>query len=360
MSSFRGSITGRRAHVIIVDDPHDIGDDIDRIEATVDTFNTVLLSRLNNRKTGRVLVVAHRVHEFDLSAYLSQNKRWRHVVLPLVATRDQTYKVTSGDWVRRKGDILRPDTFDPEDITELRESAFNRNFEMLYQQNYDSQTSPPIDASHFDGIVDPSTSSGPIVLSVDAGMTNTKRSAYSVIQVWRLMDEYYDLIDQFREQADFMDFRAELRRHRRILYRPVAILIRASRQRSRPSSRTWRASIKLLWCRSIRMAVPSQPGFARTWSRSWLSAYGYRLTPCGETTSSTNLLSSRTESLPTRSTPLRNFSIMRLGSWVSEVLGRRAWRRLVVAAVIQEPFLTQIGANPASPPAFIATGGSSF
>ena len=224
VSSFRGSITGRRAHVIIVDDPHDIGDDIDRIEATVDTFNTVLLSRLNNRKTGRVLVVAHRVHEFDLSAYLSQNKRWRHVVLPLVATRDQTYKVTSGDWVRRKGNILRPDTFDPEDITELRESAFNPDFEMLYQQNYDSQTSPPIDASHFDGIVDPSTSSGPIVLSVDAGMTNTKRSAYSVIQVWRLMDEYYDLIDQFREQADFMDFRAELRRHRR-LYRPVAILI---------------------------------------------------------------------------------------------------------------------------------------
>ena len=45
VTSFRGGFTGRRADVILVDDPHDIGDEIDRIEDDDEKFNTVLLSR---------------------------------------------------------------------------------------------------------------------------------------------------------------------------------------------------------------------------------------------------------------------------------------------------------------------------
>jgi hypothetical protein len=69
ITSFQAGFTGRRADVIIVDDPHDIGDEIEQIEATIETFNTVLLSRLNDRKNGRVLVIAHRVNERDLSSH---------------------------------------------------------------------------------------------------------------------------------------------------------------------------------------------------------------------------------------------------------------------------------------------------
>jgi hypothetical protein len=79
-TSFRGGFTGRRADVIIVDDPHDISDELEEIESTIKCFNTVLLSRLNNRKNGRMLVVAHRVHEHDLSAHLLQKKKWKHVL----------------------------------------------------------------------------------------------------------------------------------------------------------------------------------------------------------------------------------------------------------------------------------------
>jgi predicted phage terminase large subunit-like protein len=222
--SFHGGITGRRADAIIVDDPHDIADTPEQIEDAIEFFDTVLLSRLNHRKQGRILVVAHRVHERDLSAALLRKKKWQHIVLPLVATRKQTYQTASGKWTRRTGEVLRPEAFGPDDIDELREGCFNPHFEMLYQQDHDGATLPPIRADHFRTITKPMPHPAPIVLSVDAGVTKRWNSAFSVIQAWRVGANRYYLIDQFREQCEYSYLLDAIRRFRR-KYRPVAVLI---------------------------------------------------------------------------------------------------------------------------------------
>ncbi len=223
VTSFRGGFTGRRADVIIVDDPHDIGDELEQLESTIESFNTKLLSRLNDRKNGRVLVVAHRVHERDLSAHLMQKKKWRHVLLPLVATRDQTYETPSGNWHRRKGELLRPDIYSPEDIDELRENSFSPDFELLYQQDCDWQALPAIGPEHFPTITE-LMPPAPVVLSIDAGVASGRRSAFSVIQAWRVGASRYYLLDQFREQCEYSALRDKVRRFYKC-YRPVAILI---------------------------------------------------------------------------------------------------------------------------------------
>ena len=224
VTSFHGRFTGRRADVIIVDDPHDIRDDLDQIESTIESFSTVLLSRLNSRKKGRVLVVAHRVHERDLSAYLLRKKKWEHAVLPLVATKDQSYKTNSGIWRRRKGEFLRPDEFGQDELDDLRANSFQPDFEMLYQQDCDLQALPAISDEHFPIISELMPRSAPVVLSVDAGVTKRATSAFSVIAAWRLDADRYYLIDLFREQCDYSDLRREVRRFYS-RYRPVAILI---------------------------------------------------------------------------------------------------------------------------------------
>jgi len=224
VTSFGGGFTGRRADVIIVDDAHDIGDDLEQIEATIESFNNVVMSRLNDRKAGRVLIVAHRVHEHDLSAHLLQNKKWRHVVLPLVATREQVYQTTAGEWRRRAGNILRPDIYGPDEIGELRKNCFNPGFEMLYQQDIDADALPPIRPDHFGSFIPSMLPHGPIVLSVDPGVADRKRSAYSVIQVWKLAGGNHYLLGQFRQQAKFAYLRDNLRFLRKA-FRPVAILI---------------------------------------------------------------------------------------------------------------------------------------
>ena len=144
--SFGGSITGRGADLIIVDDPHDIKDagNPQQLERAIELFDTVVLSRLNNRQTGKVIVIAHRVHEDDLSGHLLRQGKWRRVVLPMVAMADAEYDTDYGRWRRRKGELLRPDAFDAEDLEDLKANTHNPDFEMLYQQDADGRALPPI------------------------------------------------------------------------------------------------------------------------------------------------------------------------------------------------------------------------
>jgi phage terminase large subunit-like protein len=55
-------------------------------------------------------------------------------------------------------------------------------------------------------------------------VNDRKRSAFSVIQVWKPASGNYYLLGQFRQQTKFADLRETLRRLRKY-YRPVAILI---------------------------------------------------------------------------------------------------------------------------------------
>ena len=227
--SFGGSITGRGADLIIVDDPHDIKDagNPQQLERTIELFVTVVLSRLNNRKTGKVIVIAHRIHEDDLSGHLLRHGKWNHVVLPMVATTDATYDTEYGRWRRRKGELLRPDAFDPADLDDIKVNTHNPDFEMLYQQDADGRALRPITEDCFPTFAIPPGRDLACVMSVDAGMTRGQRNSFSAIQIWCPAGSNHYLVDQWREQCDFDELQHQFARYFR-RYRPSAILVESA------------------------------------------------------------------------------------------------------------------------------------
>jgi predicted phage terminase large subunit-like protein len=225
-SSINAIITGFGADFLIVDDPHDISDvrNPELLDATVATFESVVRSRLNNRKRPRILVIAHRIHDRDLSAHLLGQGNWAHVILPLVATRDQTYGTGSLRWHRRKGELLQPEAEDEDEIARRKTLLVNPDFDMLYQQDCDGQASPPINADDFPTFVPGHHADLHCIVSIDAGYTDGDDASFSVIQAWAFDDKNLYLMNQFREQCEFNELKRMTKRFIK-RHRPDVVLI---------------------------------------------------------------------------------------------------------------------------------------
>jgi predicted phage terminase large subunit-like protein len=132
-------------------------------------------------------------------------------------------------WHRRKGELLRPDAFARSDIERLRLMK-RPDFETLQQQNPGARDRLRIQAHHF-GRFSANTvpSDAPIVLSIDPGQKGGPANSCSVVQAWALHQGRYFLLNQWRQQARYSDFRAAvlsfIRKHR-----PSVVLIEATGQ----------------------------------------------------------------------------------------------------------------------------------
>jgi predicted phage terminase large subunit-like protein len=228
-TSVDGQLAGRGADLIIFDDPIDLKDagNIKRIEHVNRRFDSAILSRLNNPKEGRVVIIAHRLNDKDLSAHIKEQGGWRRIVLPLIATRARDYKIGSDTWHRRSGTLLRPGSHTPKELSRLQKTAINPDFELFYQQGRGSGQRIAIKPTHFARFYPSPAPQQPVILSVDPGQGDGPQNSYSVIQAWMPVEGHHDLLEQWREQCDYFDLKKAYYRFVR-RFRPAVCLIEAT------------------------------------------------------------------------------------------------------------------------------------
>ena len=225
-----GSITGRGADVIIVDDPLQIEDagDLDKICEVNDYFTTVVESRLDDPARGRVMIIAHRLHEEDLSGHVLSQGGWKHLSLPLIATKKVTCKTSGKPWHRKEGELLRPEAYSKDRVKALRARTRIPNYETLYQQNpYGGFR--PIKRKYFQTYPLWSIPNLPVVLSIDPGQAGGPGNSFSVIQAWCRDGDHDLLIDQWRQQCPYQELRSACMKLIK-KYRPSAVIIEMTGQ----------------------------------------------------------------------------------------------------------------------------------
>lgn len=121
------SMTGKRGHRIIWDDPHSsegANSEAERIEA-VRIFKETLPTRLVEPKTSAIVVVMQRLHEADVSGeILSGDYGYEHLMLPMEFEVDRRC-VTSIGWSdprQVEGELLFPERF-PAEVVERDNKA---------------------------------------------------------------------------------------------------------------------------------------------------------------------------------------------------------------------------------------------
>jgi predicted phage terminase large subunit-like protein len=225
--SITGRFTGLGADLIVVDDPADIKDatNVPRLLEINGLFDMKVQSRLNNPATARMIVIAHRLSDQDLSGHLLRSDTdWQHIKLPLVAPEAECYRESGVVFRREKGELLRPGYCTEKELRSLQRQTVPVDYETLYQQNPPCRTFAQLDRAciptHEGGV----NYSLPLVISVDPSSSTSSRSSYSVIQAWVPFSGKHILVEQFRERTEFEELgRSLIRICKRLL--PSVVLI---------------------------------------------------------------------------------------------------------------------------------------
>jgi predicted phage terminase large subunit-like protein len=208
-TSITGTLTGRGGDLIIIDDPLNASEAYSKAsrQKVLDWFTGTALSRLDDKRTGAMIVVMQRLHQDDLTGYLLLQGGWKHLSFPAIAPADRKIELRHSktyDWC--KGSALE-EAREPLSLLDKFKQQFGTyNFNAQYLQEPLPQTGNMLKADwlrYGDDVLAPQPGDQ-IVQSWDTAMKAGDANDYSVCETFRVRNknEYY-LVDVFRDRLIF-------------------------------------------------------------------------------------------------------------------------------------------------------------
>lgn len=209
-TSVLGAMTGMGGDLFIVDDPIkpvDALSDVKR-EAVNQWYSNTLLTRLDNKETGTIIVVMQRVHIDDLSGYLLRDSEdvYEHLELPAIAEVPQRIPIGRGRYHDRQvGDVLNP-AFESRKMLELLRLEMGASlFSSQYQQRPVPQGGALLQSEWFQFYSElPERLKGWYILqSWDTAAKQGFLNSFSVCTTWLVNGRDYYLLDVFRQKLSY-------------------------------------------------------------------------------------------------------------------------------------------------------------
>jgi predicted phage terminase large subunit-like protein len=227
-TSVGGTLTGRGGDVIIIDDPlkPQEAHSESALESQKQWLTGTLLSRLDHKSEGSIIVVMQRLHPDDLVGHLIEQGGWNHLNLPAIAETDCRIPLGINRYHhRRVGDLLHPEREDQAALDELKRTMGSMQFAAQYQQAPVPRDGNLIKWSWFK-FYDSPPRPGPgdrLIVSWDTAMSSNQPSDFSVCVVLLARGETVYILDVIRARLEYPDLRrAVMFQHGRWGQTPVA------------------------------------------------------------------------------------------------------------------------------------------
>lgn len=136
-TSIGGTLTGRGGDIIIIDDPikPDEANSETARRKVLDWYSNTLVSRLNDKNKGAIILVMQRLHEEDLAGHLLETGEWTHLSLPAIADEDMMIEVGSDRYhLYRSKEVLQPEREGLSKLVEIKKLMGSANFSAQYLQ----------------------------------------------------------------------------------------------------------------------------------------------------------------------------------------------------------------------------------
>jgi len=130
-TSVGGVLTGRGADIIIIDDPLKPEEALSQAQrrSANEWYDHTLYSRLNDKLTGAIVLIMHRLHEDDLAGHVLAQEPWEVVRLPAIADEEELHRVETvfgrQSFDRKAGEALHPEREPQEMIEQIRRTLGN-------------------------------------------------------------------------------------------------------------------------------------------------------------------------------------------------------------------------------------------
>jgi hypothetical protein len=186
-ASIDGALTGRGGDIIIIDDPlkqMDMFSESRRAHVN-ECYAHTLLSRLDDKQNGKIIVVAQRLNVDDLPGYLLRGPdEWVHLNLAAIAEEDEHILIGEDEYhFRRAGDALHPEWEPIANLEQMRAQVGAEIFAAHYQQcpiPRDGGTIKPSSIRYYDELPVYPTSSCVIIQSWDTASKGGGENDWSV------------------------------------------------------------------------------------------------------------------------------------------------------------------------------------
>jgi predicted phage terminase large subunit-like protein len=231
-TSVGGTLTGRGADFIIIDDPLKPDEALSESlrKSVNEWYDNTLYSRLNDKRTGCIIIIMQRLHEDDLVGHVLEQEHWEHVRLPAIAEEDEAHTIRSPyrTWVARRktGEALHPEREPLPVLEQLRRTLGEYNFAGQYQQSPAPQGGGMVKLEWFKRYVsgEQPAKFDMIIQSWDTANKSTELSDFSVCTTWGRKDKRLYLLHVLRKRMDYPELKRAVWQQYGI-YQPDYILI---------------------------------------------------------------------------------------------------------------------------------------
>ncbi len=206
-TSIEGTLTGLGGNLIIIDDPIKLGDAMSESVRTrvIEWYRSTLLSRADDKKAARIVLVMQRVHQDDLAGYLQEQGGFEVLNLPAIAQRDETYYLGDGRiYDRQKGELLHPEHEPAHVLAELKREMGPIAFSAQYQQSPSPPGGAIIKRKWLTPYDDIGAQSGDrIIMSWDIALSEAETGDYSACVVLLQRKEVFYILEVVRGRFPF-------------------------------------------------------------------------------------------------------------------------------------------------------------
>ena len=223
-TSVGGVLTGRGADYIMIDDPLKPEEALSETQRTNVNrwFDNTLLSRLNDKANGCIIIVMQRLHQDDLVGHVLEQGMWDVLSLPAIAEQDEEYLIESPlgsyPYCRRVGEVLHPERESLSALDDMRQTIGTYDFAAQYQQNPEPLGGAMVKKEWLRYYIPEELPARfeRIVQSWDTANKAGELNDYSVCTTWGEKNKHFYLLNVFRRRMEYPDLKRAVKEQARI------------------------------------------------------------------------------------------------------------------------------------------------